>query len=148
MLLRPLLSGNSVVFIETTEKYETLEALAKVAEERGLAKTGGEFGKALIDRERIMSTGIALGLAVPHAKLKSIPDFFVLAAVCKYPILWDSIDRQPVQLIFTIGAPADRQEDYLKLLSKITLVVKNPGRRDTLLRARTAEQVVAVFDDV
>ena len=146
MLITDLLQPENVSLIDLDDKTQVITQLVEKAKELQLVPHQGSFLQAILDREQIMSTGLGLGVAVPHAKLAEVKDFFVLIGIMKQPVPWDSLDKLPVSLVFMIGGPDDRQTDYLKLLSKITLVIKNPQRREALLKAQTPQEVLTQFE--
>jgi mannitol/fructose-specific phosphotransferase system IIA component (Ntr-type) len=146
MLITDLLQPEHIWFIDLDDKTQVMTRLVEKAKELQLVSTQGSFLQAILDREQIMSTGLGLGVAVPHAKLSEVKEFFVLIGILNRPVPWDSLDKLPVSLVFLIGGPADRQTDYLKLLSKITLVIKNPQRREALLKAQTTKEVLTQFE--
>jgi PTS system nitrogen regulatory IIA component len=145
MRILDYLAESSVLFLDETDKKKVLETMVAYAASSGLIPEETKFRKAILERESIMSTGIGLQVAIPHAKLPGIPDFFVIPALLSADSNWDSLDKQPVRLVFLIGGPSDRQNDYLKILSKITLVIKNPARRKALMEARDAKAVLDAF---
>ncbi len=148
MRILDYLSESSVLFLDSTNKQEILTQMAQRASEIGHKVDVQAFTKAIFEREAIMSTGIGLQIAIPHAKLPAIEDFFVVAAILGGDAEWDALDKKPVRLVFMIGGPADKQSDYLKILSKITLVIKNPARRKALMHAKDATAVLAAFDEL
>lgn len=137
-----------VLFLSSGDKGTVIDALIQNSRETGAVTSPEEFSKAIREREAIVSTGVGLGVAIPHAKLPSIPRFFVSVALVREKVDWDAIDQAPVNIVFLIGGPDNRQTEYLKLLSKIILLVKNAGRRKALLKSRTAQEVLAVFKDL
>lgn len=140
------LSENSVMFLNSNDKNEVLSSMAVQATKLGYISNEQEFINALIERESIMSTDIGWEVAIPHAKLKDIPDFFVIPAVLKDSLDWGAGDDQKVRLVFLIGGPAEEQKQYLQILSKITLIIRNKQRRKALLEATTAAEVLAQFE--
>lgn len=148
MRILDYLTESSVLFLKETHKNQILTTMAEKAAESGYVSSGEAFTEAILDREAIMSTGIGLQVAIPHAKLNGIKEFFVLAAVLDHDVPWDSLDKKPVRLVFMIGGPSDRQTDYLMILSKITLVIKNPERRKALMAAKTPQAVLDAFADL
>jgi nitrogen PTS system EIIA component len=84
-------------------------------------------------------------VAIPHAKLDSIDDFFLLIGILKKPIDWDAIDSIPVKVVILIGGPSNRQTEYLQILSRLMLLIKNKSRRDKLFIANSAEDVLSKF---
>ncbi|TFG59480.1 MAG: PTS sugar transporter subunit IIA [Spirochaetales bacterium] len=125
-----------------------LDELVRNAFENGVLEKPDEFRNALKARENIVSTGIGLGVAVPHAKLPDIKAFFTSIAILKDKVDWDAIDQALVNIVFLIGGPDNQQTEYLKLLSKIILLIKNPGRRNTLLKCKTQEETLALFENL
>ncbi|MBJ2355370.1 PTS sugar transporter subunit IIA [Sphaerochaeta sp. S2] len=148
MRILDYLTESSVLFLKETHKNQILTTMAEKAAESEYVSSGEAFTEAILDREAIMSTGIGLQVAIPHAKLNGIKEFFVLAAVLDHDVPWDSLDKKPVRLVFMIGGPSDRQTDYLMILSKITLVIKNPERRKALMAAKTPQAVLDAFADL
>jgi len=148
MRILDYLTESSILFLKETHKNQILTTMAGKAAESGYVSSGEAFTEAILDREAIMSTGIGLQVAIPHAKLNGIKEFFVLAAVLDSDVPWDSLDKKPVRLVFMIGGPSDRQTDYLMILSKITLVIKNPERRKALMAAKTPQAVLDAFADL
>jgi PTS system nitrogen regulatory IIA component len=103
------------------------------------------FHKAVWDREKIMSTGIGLGIAIPHVKIKEVKDITVGIGISKAGIAWEALDNKPVHAVFLIAGAEDQHDIYLRLLAKIILVLKKTERRQRLFSAANAEQVVEVF---
>ena len=148
MNISDYLKAEGVEFFQAPDKEAAISYLARRAAALGFVSAEGDFSSSVLERERIMSTGLGLGIAVPHAKLPEIKEFFVLVGVLKQALPWDSLDKKPVSLIVLIGGPADRQTDYLKILSKITLVIKNSERREALIKATKSSQVLAEFENL
>jgi PTS system nitrogen regulatory IIA component len=143
MDLKNLIRTDSVFFIEKTDRMSVLTELAAKSLALGHVKDPDDFYQAVIERESLMSTGIGLGVAIPHAKLPSIDAFFVATAVLKNPVEWDALDRKPVRVVFLIGGPDGSQGAYLQLLAQIMLVIKDDERLKKLQSAATVEDVIA-----
>lgn len=139
------LDARNMLFTDSTVRDDILETMVDVCFAAGKVKDLEEFKTAIFEREAIMSTGIGLGIAVPHAKIASVDDFFVTVAVLEEPVDWGAIDDKPVSLVFLIGGPDDRQTEYLKLLAKIVLFTKSEARRKALASASTPEEVIEIF---
>lgn len=148
MKISDYLGPDAIVFSEASDKDSVIKELVAKAAQLDLVHSEQDFLSAVLERESIMSTGIGLGVAVPHAKMAGIPNFLIVAGILSKPVAWDAIDRSPVSVVFLIGGPANRQNDYLKILSKITLVVKNPQRREALAKSEGVEAVLKEFEDL
>jgi PTS system nitrogen regulatory IIA component len=141
-------SKDSVLFLNNDDKNEILSTMVSKAKEKGYISDKKEFEDAIFERESIMSTDVGWQVAIPHAKLKGISKFFIIPAVLKNPSDWKAGNDQTVKLVFLIGGPAQEQTKYLQILSKVTLVVRNPERRKALLLAKTPEEVLSQFSDL
>lgn len=103
---------------------------------------------AVMQREKVISTGIGIGIAIPHAKIEEINDFYVVIGIMKNEgVNWDAIDNLPVKLVLLICGPQDRHGDYLQLLSKLTKKIKEEETRRALFVAKTEEEVVKIFQE-
>lgn len=138
-------SESSVFFVEKEKKSEVLSFLVQKSYELGFVKNSDEFRKAIEEREAVISTGVGLGAAFPHAKLDSIKDFFVIIGVLKEPVEWDSFDQKPVNVVFLIGGPDNRQKDYLKILSFLMITIKDKEKREIIINAKNPTDVIKVF---
>ncbi len=135
-----------VLFLNANSRDEALDQLIALLEKEGKLKNARLFHDAILEREKIVSTGIGLGVAIPHAKLQGYHDFFIAIGVqVKKGIEWNALDGAPVRLIFMIGGPENRQTEYLKILSHLTMAIKNEERRKKLLRSYDAKDVIALF---
>ena len=90
---------------------------------------GARLLAAIHEREKIMSTGIGLGIAIPHAKIPSVKDFVVGFAKIDQGIDFNSLDGKPVHFVVMIAGPDHQQERYLQLLARITLKLKDAAVR-------------------
>ncbi len=104
--------------------------------------------EAIMQRERVISTGIGIGIAIPHAKISGIEEFNVVIGIVQHEgINWDAIDHLPVKLIMLICGPDDRHREYLQLLSELTKKIKQESVRQALFSAKNREEVVKIFGE-
>ncbi|WP_201456788.1 PTS sugar transporter subunit IIA [Chlamydia sp. 17-3921] len=143
--LSSLLSPKLILFLEKCSRDEILHELTELVDSFGLLENKTAFFQALVKRENIMSTGIGMGVAIPHGKLDGRSEFFIAIGIHSQGILWDSIDGALVRLIFLIGGPDNAPSEYLKLLSTLTHTLRDECRRQRLLKAKTVEEVLSVF---
>lgn len=140
------LDSKLVVFLEATTREQAVDELLERLDREGKLPHRKAFRTALLHREQIVSTGIGMGVAIPHAKLGHLSDFFIAIGVQrKHGIDWNALDKAPVRLIFLIGGPDNRQSEYLQILSQLTTAIKDAELRKALLKARTAEEVLSHF---
>jgi mannitol/fructose-specific phosphotransferase system IIA component (Ntr-type) len=120
------------------EIVETLASAPEVSDrERLLA--------AVLEREKIVSTGIGLGVAVPHAKIAEVSEFVVAYGRSKDGVDFGAIDDRPVHHVVLIVGPPDRQQRYLQFLATVTLKLKQPELRKALEAAADAAALFAVL---
>ena len=135
-----------VLFLKADSRDEALDQLVRALEKAGKLKNPKVFHEAILEREKIVSTGIGLGVAIPHAKLQGYDDFFIAIGIqSKNGIEWNALDGAPVRLIFMIGGPENKQTEYLKILSHLTMAIKNEERRKKLLKTYDAKDVIGLF---
>ena len=136
-----------ITFLGVEARDEALLAMVEVLSAAGKIENKDEFFQALVDRETIVSTGIGMGVAIPHAKLPSYDDFFIAIGVLKDGVDWDALDGAPVRVIFMIGGPDDKQTEYLQILSGITVAIKDEERRKKLLTLKSPTSIIKLFKD-
>ncbi|MCB1107332.1 MAG: PTS sugar transporter subunit IIA [Chlamydiia bacterium] len=148
MTLAELIEGGVISFLETKSRDKALEQLVEALADAGELADKKDFLKALLAREEIASTGIGMGVAIPHAKLPTLSRFFLAIGLQKggEGVEWGAPDDVPIQLIFMIGGPANQQTEYLKILSHLTFAIKDEERRKSLMNAKTKEEVIKLFE--
>ncbi len=137
-----------IYFLDANSKEEALKTLVKGALAVKELPDGQAFHNAIFDREKIVSTGIGMGVAIPHAKLSSLHDFFIVIGILQKGVDWNALDGAPVRLIFLIGGPDDSQTEYLKILSLLTMALRDENLRKEMLSATTTEEIMNLFEAI
>lgn len=141
--LEAILDPALVMFLHASSRDEAIEALVSLLQANGLLPDREAFKQAILEREHLVSTGIGLGVAVPHAKLPCFETFFIAIGIQQETgIEWQSLDHLPVRLIFMIGGPDHKQTEYLQILSQLTAAVRDPEIRRQLLTAQDSQQIL------
>ena len=136
------LDPNCIVFLDADDRDEALSQLVDVLYQNNKITDKESFYKAILEREKIVSTGIGMSVAIPHAKLKGFDDFFIAIGMQKEKALeWNSLDKAPVRLIFMIGGPEDQQTEYLNILSKLTHLIKDETLRKKIFLLDSSNQI-------
>lgn len=143
--LADYLSINRVLFTTAPSKEEVIDDLIAVSRDEGKVGDVKSFKQALLKRESIMSTGIGYGVAIPHVKLPQVEEFFITVGVHKKGVNWESLDCKPVFLIFLIAGPEGDQERYLRILARLTTVIKKPEQRQRIIEMDTRYEVYECF---
>ena len=139
-----LISPDRIVTLKSKTKEEALRELVEVISRSPRVRDKEELLKAILDREKIMSTGIGLGIAVPHAKLDSISDFVIAMGISKEGIEFNALDDKPVYIIVMIAGP-NQQTMYLRTLAKVTLLLKNRKIRRGIINSKSPEEVMDII---
>lgn len=135
-----------VTFLDVEDRNRAIEQMVELLDHAGRLYDPHAFHRAILEREKIVSTGIGMGVAIPHAKLEGYKDFFIAIGIQgKKGIEWQALDNAPVHFIFMIGGPEKSQAEYLHILSDLTTAVKDAERRKKLLRTNRPQQVLELF---
>jgi len=101
----------------------------------------------LLQRERLGSTGVGGGVAIPHGKLNGLDKIVGLFAHLEQPINFEAVDSEPVDLVFLLLAPESAGADHLKALARLSRFLRMPSAVENLRSARTDEMVYAVLTE-
>ena len=135
-----------VADLKATSKKQALQDLAKrAAEVSGLHERA--IFDVLMERERLGTTGVGNGIAIPHGKLASLDRLHGLFARLEQPIDFHAIDERPVDLIFVLLAPENAGADHLKALARISRLLRNNGICDKLRGTDSAEALFAILTE-
>lgn len=146
MRISDYLDSRLIVFLDVDTRDEAIDALIDLLDDADHLPDKTAFRKAIFDREALVSTGIGMGVAVPHAKLKEFANFFIAVGVQQTKGLdWNALDKAPIRLIFMIAGPDHKQTEYLQILSLLTSAIRDIELRKKLLNAQSPEQALAVF---
>jgi nitrogen PTS system EIIA component len=127
MPLNEILTPDAV--IASLRVNSTKQALQELSERAALVSglPAREIFDSLLQRERLGSTGLGDGIAIPHGKLAKCGRIFGIFARFERPIDFDALDGQPVDLMFLLIAPENAGADHLKALALISRVLRSPG---------------------
>ena len=142
-LLRP---EHVIAHLRATSKKQALQDLARRA-----AQTSGQNERAIFDvlmeRERLGTTGVGNGIAIPHGKLATLDRLHGLFARLDHPIDFDAIDERPVDLIFLLLAPESAGADHLKALARVSRLLRDKAACEKLRGTDDQEALYALLVD-
>lgn len=101
----------------------------------------------VLDRENIMSTGVGNGFAIPHGKTNMVTEMVAGFGLLRNPIDFDSIDGEPVNLIFMLIGKEDSVGQHIKMLSRISRIMNQEAVRNKLANASSIEEIFQIFED-
>lgn len=140
------LDRKNVLFLKASTKKEALSELTgALAKNSGITDTK-ELEEGIWQREKLMSTGIGLGIAVPHVRIKSVKDPVLAVGLSSEGIRdYESLDDNPVKIIIMIAAGEKQHAMYISLLSAVTSVLKEASVRDKILASASTEEIYSTL---
>jgi mannitol/fructose-specific phosphotransferase system IIA component (Ntr-type) len=149
-MFQKYISSERVVFFDTdTHKQQALAQLMELTAASKSILDVAKFKNDILERENIISTGIGLGIAVPHTYSEAIADIVITVGISRSGIGdYGSMDDKPVHFIIMVAAGQHQHREYLQLLAQISLFGKNEKVRTSLLAAQNAGDVVAALSSL
>ncbi len=146
MPILEFLDPDSVVpSLRARAKKQVLQELSAQAARRLPGLDEREVFETLLQRERLGSTGIGDGVAIPHGKLPGFDRLFGLVARLEKPVDFEALDGQPVAIAFLLLAPEGAGADHLKALAQVARVLREPGILERIRAARDASALYALL---
>jgi fructose-specific phosphotransferase system IIA component len=129
-------------------KNEIIEELVNLASRSKLVKDKDEVLKAVLEREKLVTTGVGYGVAFPHAKTKAIKGIVIAFGRSKTGIDFDAMDKKPVHLFFLIAAPEDAIGAHLNVMARLSYLMKSEKNRDILMKISSPKELLELLDSV
>jgi fructose-specific phosphotransferase system IIA component len=133
--------------LEANDKTEVLDKLVDSLRGEVSNNELEKIREAVFERERIMSTGVGKGLAIPHGKAAGIEQTYAAFAILKAPVDYKAIDDEPVSMVFLLVGPQASNSLHIKMLSRISRLMNNRDFRDRLLKCTSAEEIIKQFKE-
>jgi len=131
--------------IQAASKKETLRELAGAVHAAQPELDPERLYAILQEREALGSTGIGDGIAIPHGKIKGLPEITICFGRSRQGIPFDSLDGKPAHLFFLLLAPEELAVPYLSSLAELSRFLKNPPNRNRLLHAEGVKELLAIL---
>jgi len=148
MKIEGLLSEKYIVLnLELPTKREVIDAMLSLVADHQEVLDRKRLHEDVWKREMEMSTGIGKRIALPHAKTSAVSAPVLALATLRNGINFDSIDRQPVQIVFLLATPEAMLAEHLKLLGRITRLAGKDALQQKLVQAQTPLEVLELFRD-
>lgn len=133
--------------IEGVSKKRALEILATTIAEDAPAIDADDLFRRLISRERLGSTGIGHGIAIPHCRVSNCDGTLGALITLKEPIEFDAIDSEPVDVLFAMLVPEHAQDEHLQTLASLASMLNDANYRDSLRQAQSDQDLYQVAVD-
>lgn len=140
-------SKNILTEFKSENKNDIINELVDLLEGDERVVDLEEIRKCVFDREEKMSTGVGKGFAIPHGKTNSVTDIVAAFGKSIAPIEYNSLDGEPVHLVFLLIGKETLLAKHIKLLSRISRLMNNEEFRKKLIEAESKESIMKIFQD-
>lgn len=148
MKISDILSKDVIaVNLEVADKEDAIKKIIDLSSKSNKILDLDKVSHTIYEREKLVSTGVGKGFAIPHGKTDAISDVVAAFAITKEPIDFDSIDGEPVRFIFLLIGKENLLNTHIKLLSRISRLMNKDEFREKLLDAKSSEEVLNIFID-
>ncbi|MBL4935917.1 PTS sugar transporter subunit IIA [Clostridium sp. YIM B02515] len=148
MATKDMFSKERVSFnLKASTKDEVLEELIQILINDGKIIDKDEFKKAVLKREEEFSTGIGMGIAIPHGKSSAVKEASIVFGRSSKGIDYQSMDDEPAHLFFLIAVPEQSSDLHLRALSEISRKLMHSDIREKISNADTFEDFIKVFEE-
>jgi len=146
MSLSRVLTPQRCIILKSRTKTNALNEMIDILATAPQVSNKEELAAAIFSREQLMSTGIGLGIGLPHVRLSSVSDIVMAFGVSKKPIAdYESLDGKPVHIIAMIAAGQNQHAEHIRLLSNISARLKDPETRQALVKVMDADQIYKIL---
>ena len=133
--------------LNSNGKIDVLAELGELIEKQIPEVTAEVITKTLVDRERLATTGVGGGVAIPHGKILGINNIVAAVGISKTGIDFGAVDNAPVHIFVALVAPLNSSGDHLRALAQISRILKDPSTRERIRAARDNEQLFEVLKE-
>ena len=146
MLISDLLSPERILCdVHSSSKKRLLETISEELARNSDEISKREIFESLCARERLGSTGLGKGVAIPHGRVKGTQHVEVSFIRLKHPLPFDAADGEPVDLLFALAVPEDCSEDHLKLLAQVAELFSDPELLEQLRQADSSGRLLQLL---
>ncbi len=149
MKISEILTGDLIIKeLAARDKAGVIDEITGYLKSKGLIENQDALAEALLERERLGSTGIGENVAIPHAKFPEITNLFVLFARSTSGVDFESLDQKPVHYVCLVVAPMASTGHHLKALARISRLLKSEDLRKNIMAASSeAELYAAILEE-
>jgi fructose PTS system EIIBC or EIIC component len=148
MKICEILRENSIIpSMKGKNKGEIIDEIINIFKGDERVNDIDEMRSAVHDRERIMSTGVGKGFAIPHAKTNSVSEIIAAFGKIDEPVDFQALDEEPVNLVFLLVGKESLVGPHIKLLSRISRMMNKDEFRASLAKAKSAHEIYTLFEN-
>ncbi|MBP2033282.1 PTS system fructose-specific IIA component/PTS system nitrogen regulatory IIA component [Clostridium algifaecis] len=147
MATKDMFSKDRVSFdLKATNKDEVINELIQILYDDGKIIDKDKFRGAVLKREQEFSTGIGMGIAIPHGKSNAVKEASIAFGRSSSGIDYESMDEKPAHLFFLIAVPEESSDVHLRALSEISRKLMHTETREKLFKVQSFEEFIKVFE--
>lgn len=147
MKITELLKKETILLsLRGSGKQEAIDQLATILFKAGKIDNTEDFKEAILNREAQSTTGVGDGIAIPHAKTKSVKQAAIAFGKSEEGVDYESLDGQPAHLFFMIAAPEGANNTHLEALARLSSILMRPEVRKSLMSAESSDEVLQIID--
>ena len=134
--------------LKWTSKNEIIKELVDLAAKSKLVKDRDELYQAVVEREKLVTTGVGYGVAFPHAKTKAVKGILIAFGRSQAGVDFEAMDKKPVHLFFLIAAPEDAIGAHLNVMARLSYIMKSEKVREKLMQTQSPKELLEIIDSV
>ena len=147
MNITELLNANQIKLELTSKtKEDVIKEMVKILDDNGKLLDKDKYLQAVLNREKEFSTGIGMGIAIPHGKSSGVKEPALVFGRSMVGIDYESMDDEPAHIFFLIAVPEESSNEHLKILSQISRKLMHKELRESLMKASSAEEIITLLD--
>ena len=148
LAIKDILSAENVMLLEADSKDVALLEMLKYLADNGSITQKEAIVEGIFQREKLMSTGIGLGIGIPHVRMEGIDELIMAVGLAKSELAdYESLDGEPVRLIFMILAGKDQHTLHIKTMAAISARLRNPVLREMVVQAKDIETIYKLLTE-
>lgn len=146
MKIMDILDNKSVILpLKSKEKKAIIKELIEVLAQNHKVKDKEEAFKSVIEREKLGSTGVGLGIAIPHGRTSAVDKLVGALGISPTGVEFESLDGEPVHFVFLVLSPLEATGDYLRAISRVARLFKDKFFREALKNVSTVEEAIKII---
>jgi PTS system fructose-specific IIC component len=132
--------------LDADSKEDLIDKVLKLADKNPHVLDAKKVRASVMEREKIMSTGVGKSFAIPHGKTDAVDDIVLAFATTAKPVEYGSMDNEPVRLVLLLVSKESLVSQRLRLLSRASKVMNSDSARTALLNAKSPEEIISIFN--
>lgn len=135
-----------IIPLEASSPAQAIDKLAEMLIQNGCPASLSKITELAMEREKLLSTALGRGVALPHCKIDGLQDMYIALGISSHGISWDSPDGQPVRIVMLILSPLCYSGPHVEAMSWICLNLRNPETLQGVINAENADQLLSCLD--